>query len=166
MTNKYIKYTSSILDAINFATTDEVDFDNYLKNSTKSYLLGKQSFLEEGSGTSDVAYMQSEIAQAYLYLSNLLLPKYKEIKVLEEIKRTTNTTFNKGEESITNIYFEPVENGTQNAVENNGAITSSDEDTTVVTESVKGESQKLVEFYDLTKDNIERVFIDFINIMV
>lgn len=166
MEKSYIKYTATILDAINFASTAEVDFDNYLQNEVKSYLFGKQSFLEEGSGSSDIVYMQNEIAQAYLYLSNFLLPKYKEIKVLEEIKRTTNTTFVAGEERITNTYFEPVVSGGQEQVENNGTITSSDEDTTVTTESIKGESEKLVEFYDLTRNNVERVFIDFVNIMV
>lgn len=166
MEKSYVKYTTTILDAINFASTTEVDFDKYLQNEVKSYLFGKQSFLEEGSGSGDIAYMQNEIAQAYLYLSNLLLPKYNEIKVLEEIKRTTNTTFVAGEERITNTYFEPVVNGGQEQVENNGTITSSDEDTTVTTESIKGESEKLVEFYDLTRNNVERVFIDFVNIMV
>lgn len=166
MKKKYIKYSAEMLEAIDFDITDEPNFDTYLQNETKSYLFNKQSFLEVGSGTSDIAYALSEIKQAYLYLSNLLLPKYKEIKVLEEIKRSTEIVFNKGEEKVTNTYFEPVKDGNQNEVRNNGSITASAEDNTVTTETIKGESEKLVEFYDLTRNNIEKVFIDFINIMV
>lgn len=155
-----------MLESIDFIATDETDFDTYLQNETKSFLLGKQSFLETGSGTSDVAYALNEIKQAYLYLAMLLLPKYKEIKVLEEIKRTSTTLLEKGAEKQKSTYFEPVVNGAQNEISNTGLNADAFEDTTTFTESVKGESEKLVEFYDLTKNNVEKVMIDFVNVMV
>lgn len=163
---QFIKFSTTILDAINFATTDEPDFDLFLQNQTKSFLLNKQSFLEIGSGTSDIAYMVNELGQAFLYLSNLLLPKYKTLKGLLIKTRTSTTTNVFGEKSTTNVYFEPIANNTQKEVKNNGAISSSENDETEFEETETGANDKVIEFYDLSIKNIERVFIDFVNIMV
>lgn len=166
MDKKYIKYTWQILDAINFDLKGDEDFDNYLIGETKSFLNNKQSFLEVGSGSSDVAYLQNEIKQAYLYLSNLLFPKYSAIKAIATETRETSVVAEISERKTTNTYFEPVLNGVQNEVKNNGTIESADEDVTTTIESYNRISEKMIEFFDLTKNNIERVFIDFVNIMV
>lgn len=166
MDKKYIKYTWQMLDGINFDLKGDEDFDNYLIGETKSFLNNKQSFLEVGSGLSDIAYMQNEIKQAYLYLSNLLFPKYEKIKALANETSETSVVTEMSERKTTNTYFEPIENGVQNEVKNNGTISSADEDVTTTIESYEKISEKMIEFFDLTKNNIERVFIDFVNIMV
>ena len=166
MDKRYIKYTWQMLDGINFDLKGDEDFDNYLIGETKSFLNNKQSFLEVGSGSSDIAYMQNEIKQAYLYLSNLLFPKYAKIKALANETRETSVVAEISERKTTNTYFEPVENGVQNEVKNNGTISSANEDVTTTIESYEKISEKMIEFFDLTKNNIERVFIDFVNIMV
>ena len=157
MDKKYIEYTHAILDAINFDLKGDEDFDNYLIGETKSFLNNKQSFLEVDSGSSDIVYLQNEIKQAYLYLSNLLFPKYSAIKAIATETRETSVVAEISERKTTNTYFEPVENGVQNEVKNNGTISSADEDVTTTIENYNKISEKMIEFFDLTKNNVERV---------
>lgn len=162
----YIKYDATFLDALQLKNTTDAKFDAFLKNQTKSFLFRKQTPLEVGSGTSDVAYLKTEIEKAYSYLADLLFPKYDAIKDLLEEISTSETTIAQSERKVTNTYFEPVVNNAQVEVKNNGTIESADEDTTTTTETRSTQNEKLVEFYDLTNENIISVFSDFVNIYV
>ena len=159
------KFNKAFLDSLNLQNNSQQEFDTFLQNAVKNYLLNKNSFVFSNDEPAK-ADLKTDIENAYLYLSNYLLPKYNDIRVLEEITRTTETIFDKGQEDTQNYYFEPKVNNTQNKVNNNGTIAESYQDTTTNTETTKGESKEIIDFYNKAYEYIEFTFMDFVNIIV
>lgn len=168
---KYQKFTSSFLGSLVFEKTSTATIDSQCPAKVISLLYGNYSFVEEGSGTTALADLKSEIEFVYSNVLGEVLSKYNAVNELtktKEYSRTENISQNNGEQKTINSYFDPKDaTGNQAEQKNTGTTLAEIVNSTIgnFTEMKASESERLADF---VLSNIDEIiysnFIQFINV--
>ena len=168
---KYQKFTSSFLGSLVFEKTSIATIDSQCPAKVISLLYGNYSFVEEGSGTTALADLKSEIEFVYSNVLGEVLSKYNAVNELtktKEYSRTENISQNNGEQKTINSYFDPKDaTGNQAEQKNAGTTRAEIVNSTIgnFTEMKASESERLADF---VLSNIDEIiysnFIQFINV--